>query len=276
MEHIDLHLGFRWFVGLRANEAVWDASTFSKNRARLLEGDVAVAFFKEVLEEARRRHWLSDERFTVDGTLIEAWASKSSYQRKQDPPAPGSGSGRDGQLQKRDLSESKTDPEAHMYRKSGAGAFALSYLGHVLADQRKGLIAGVCVTRATARAERAAAVEMVRGLAHRGKRIRGAADKAYDETEFVRQMRALGATPQVTQYTGRRSSAIDGRTTRHASYREGQYARRHVERIFGWLKQVGGQRRTRFRGREHVGWMFTFAASAYNLLRMMNLSAQPA
>jgi transposase len=122
MEHIDLHLGFRWFVGLTANEPVWDASTFSKNRARLLSGEVAGEFFKEVLEEARRRHWLSDERFTVDGTLIEAWASKSSYQRKQDPPAPGSGSGREGQLQKRDLYESKTDPEAHMYRKSGAGA----------------------------------------------------------------------------------------------------------------------------------------------------------
>jgi IS5 family transposase len=146
----------------------------------------------------------------------------------------------------------------------------------VLADQRKGLIAGVCVTRATARAEREAAVAMVRALARRRKRIRVAADKAYDEVESVRQMRELGATPQVTQYTGNRSSAIDERTTRHASYREGQRERRHIERVFGWLKQGGGQRRTRFRGRAQVEWMFTLAASAYNLLRMVNLSAQPA
>jgi transposase len=272
MEHVDLHLGFRWFVGLGANDPVWDASTFSKNRERLLGGDIAREFLEAVLSEARSRHWLSDERFTVDGTLIEAWASKKSYQPKADPPPPGQGSGRRGQLQKRDLKESRTDPEAYLFRKNGSAAFHLSYLGHVLSDMRHGLIAAACVTQSTTRAEREAAAEMVSELRGRRKRIRVAADKAYDETGFVRNMRALGATPQVTQYTGQRSSAIDGRTTRHAGYAEAQKKRRHIERVFSWLKQRGGQRRTRFRGCERVGLMFTIAAAGYNLLCMSKLS----
>jgi transposase len=274
MEHIDLHLGFRWFVGLNANEEVWDASTFSKNRERLLEGDIAGEFFTAVLAEARSRHWLSDERFTVDGTLIEAWASKRSYQPKADPPQPGCGSGHNGKLQKRDVFESKTDPEAYLFRKSGSGQFHLSYLGHVLSDARHGLIAAATVTQSTTRAEREAAVDLVRELGERRKHIRVAADKGYDERVFVRRMRDLRATPQVTQYTGQRSSAIDGRTTRHASYRAAQKGRKNIERIFGWLKQIGGQRRTRFRGRQRVGWMFTFAAAAYNLIRMTKLCLQ--
>lgn len=272
MNHIDLHLGFRWFVGLSMSEPVWDASTFSKNRERLLGGDVAREFLEAVLQEARCRQWLSDEQFTVDGTLIEAWASKKSYQLKDDPPASGAGSGRRGKLQRRDLYESKTDPEAHLFRKNAGERFCLSYLGHVLSDARQGLIAAACVTQATTRAEREAAVEMVRELPVRKRRIRVAADKAYDESEFVRQMRALGATPQVTQYTGQRRSAIDGRTTRHTAYQRAQGQRRRIERIFAWLKQVAGQRRTRFRGRERVGWMFTFTAAVYNLIRMAKLS----
>jgi transposase len=274
MEHIDLHRGFRWFAGLNANEEVWDASTFSKNRERLLGGDIAPEFFDVVLSQARSRHWLSDERFTVDGTLIEAWASKSSYKPKADPPQKGGGSGRDGTLLKRDLFVWRTDPEAYLFRKSGSSHFCLSYPGHVLSDVRHGLIAATAVTPSTTQAEREAAVQMVRDLGRRRKRICVAADKGYDESGFVQQMRALGATPQVTQYTGRRSSAIDRRTTRHESCRVAQRQRRNIERIFGWLKQFGGQRRTRFGGRERVEWMFAFAAAAFNLLRMANLSLQ--
>lgn len=277
MDQIDLHLGFRWFVGLSANEPAWEASTFSKNRERLLGGDIAQEFLEAVVAEARRKHWLSDDRFTVDGTLIEAWASKKSYQPKDEPPAAGQGSGRDGKLQKRDLFESKTDPEARLYKKSGRATSVLSYLGHVMSDVRHGFIAAASVTEATTRGEREAAVAMIEQLPVRRARIQVAADKAYDEHDFVKRLRELGATPHVTQYTGQRSSAIDTRTTRHASYARSQQQRRHIEKIFAWLKQVAGQRRTRFRGRERVGWMFQLAAAAYNLVRMKNLAgAAPA
>jgi len=275
MDQIDLHLGYRWFVGLSLNEAAWEASTFSKNRERLLGGDIAQEFLQAVLAEARNKQWLSDERFVVDGTLIEAWASKKSYQPKDDPPAPGQGSGRRGELQKRDLYESKTDPEARLFKKSGSATSVLSYLGHVLSDARHGLVAAACVTEATTKSERQAAVAMIEELPVRHRRIHVAADKAYDETEYVKRLRQCAATPHVTQYTGQRSSAIDGRTTRHRSYAESQFRRRHIERIFAWFKQIAGQRRTRFRGRHRVGWMFQFAAAAYNLVRMTNLLASP-
>ena len=275
MDQIDLHLGFRWFVGLSLNEPVWEASTFSKNRERLLGGDIAQEFLQAVLAEARRNHWLSDERFVVDGTLIEAWASKKSYQPKDDPPAPGQGSGRRGELQKRDLYESQTDPEARLYKKSGTATSVLSYLGHVLSDMRHGLVAAACVTEATTKSEREAAVAMIEQLPVRHRRIQVAADKAYDEIEYVKRLRQCAATPHVTQYTGQRSSAIDGRTTRHHSYAQNQFQRRHIERIFAWLKQVAGQRRARFRGRHRVGWMFQFATAAYNLVRMTNLLPGP-
>jgi transposase len=275
MDQIDLHLGFRWFVGLSLNEAVWEASTFSKNRERLLDGDIAQEFLQAVVAQARRKHWLSDERFVVDGTLIEAWASKKSYQPKQDPPAPGQGSGRHGKLQKRDLYESKTDPEARLYKKSGSATSMLSYLGHVLSDAQHGLVASACVTEATTWGERHAAVQMIEQLPVRHRRIQVAADKAYDESGFVERLRQLRATPHVTQYS-RRPSAIDGRTSRHATYRHSQVQRRHIERIFGWLKQVAGQRRTRFRTRGRVEWMFQFATAAYNLVRIVNLQRNPA
>jgi IS5 family transposase len=229
-------------------------------------------FLTEVVAEARSRHWLSDERFTVDGTLMEAWASMRSYQPKNDPPAPGQGSGRRGELQKRDLFVSTTDPDAHLYRKSLREPSALRYLGHVLCDREHGLIAGACVTTATTKAEREAAVELIDNLERRRRRIQVAADKGYDEAVFVQRLRQMGATPQVTQYQGQRRSSIDGRTTRHANYQAAQCARAKIEPIFSWLKQVAGQRRTRFRGRERVSWAFTFAAAAYNLMRMAKLS----
>jgi transposase len=276
MDQMDLHLGFRWFVGLSLSDPVWDASTFSKNRERLLGGDIAVEFLAAVLAEARSRHWLSDERFTVDGTLLEAWASMRSYQPKDDPPAPGQGSGRRGELQKRDLFVSTTDPDAHLYRKSLREPSALRYLGHVLCDREYGLIAGACVTTATTKAEREAAVELIENLEMRRRRIQVAADKGYDESVFVERLRQMGATPQVTQYQGQRRSSIDRRTTRHATYADSQHARGRIEPIFSWLKQVAGQRRTRFRGRDRVGWAFTFAAATYNLMRMAKLSSATA
>jgi transposase len=271
MDQIDLHLGFRWFVGLSASDPVWDASTFSKNRDRLVGGDIAREFLESTLTEARRKQWLSDDRFAVDGTLIEAWASPRSYQPKSNPPTPGAGSGRRGELQKRDLYESKTDPEARLFKKNASERPKLCYLGHVLSDMKHGMVAGACATPASTRAERDTGVELVKNLSRRKRRSYVAADKLFDEREFVRDMRALGVTPQVTQYTGQRSSAIDGRTTRHPSYAWNQRARRQIEKIFGWLKQVGGQRRTRFRGTERVSWMFTFSAAAYNLVRMATL-----
>jgi transposase len=164
MDQIDLHLGFRWFIGLSADEPVWEASTFSKNRERLLSGDIAQEFLQAVLAEARRKQCLSDEQFVVDGTLIEAWASKKSYQPKDDPPATGQGSGRDGQLLKRDVFESRTDPQARLYKKSGSATSVLSYLGHVLRDGRCGLIAAANVSQATARGERDAAVALIEQL----------------------------------------------------------------------------------------------------------------
>jgi transposase len=275
MDQIDLHLGFRWFVGLGMNEPVWEASTFSKNRERWLGGEIALEFLQAVTAEARRRHWLSDERFVVDGTLIEAWASKKSYQPKPDPPAAGLGSGRNGKLQRRDLYESRSDPEARLYRKSGSASSVLSYLGHVLSDVRHGLVVAACLTQASTGSERAAAVEMIEQLAVRRRRIQVAADRAYDESKFVARLRQLGATPHVAQYQ-RRPSALDRRTSRHGSYQRSQRERRNIERIFGWLKQVAGQRRTRFRGRLRVEWMFQFAAAAYNLVRMANLQTHPA
>jgi hypothetical protein len=238
----------------------------------LLGGDIAREFLESVLAEARSKHWLSDERFSVDGTQIQAWANRDSYQPKDNPPGPGEGSGRDGSLQKRDLYESKTDPEARLFKKNGLHSAMLCYLGHVLSDSRNGLVAAARVTLAGTRAEREAAVDMVRNLPVRKRRIQVAADKAYDENEFVESLRQCRATPQVTQYTGQRSSAIDRRTTRQVTYQEAQKKRKRIERIFAWLKHIASQRRTRFRGREKVEWMFTFSAAAYNLLRMSNLS----
>ena len=272
MDQMDLHLGFRWFVGLSQSDPVWDASTFSKNRERLLGGAIAVEFLRAVLAEARGRHWLSDERFTVDGTLMEAWASMRSYQPKDDPPEPGQGSGRRGELQKRDLFRSATDPEAYLYRKSRRDVAGLRYLGHVLCDRKRGLIAGACVTSATTKAERQAAVELIENLEVRRRRIQVAADKGYDETGFVERLRQLQATPQVTQYRGQRRSSIDRRTTRHATYQSAQRSRKQIEPVFSWLKLIGGQRRTRFRGRDRAGLAFTFAAAAYNLMLMAKLS----
>lgn len=279
MEQLDYNLLFRWFVGLNMDDAVWDASTFSKNRERLLEGDVARAFFDQVLAQARERALLSDEHFTVDGTLIEAWAGQKSFKRKAaeaptDPPDdPGNPSvDFHGERRTNATHASITDPEARLYKKAKGQEAKLCYLGHTLMENRHGLVVDTCVTQATGTAEREAALAMVEAIPGQHRLTLGA-DKNYDTRDFVRQLRELRATPHVAQHTTGRSSAIDGRTTRHVGYTISQQRRKRVEEIFGWMKTVGLLRKTRHRGVARVGWMFTFAAAVYNLVRMRTLAA---
>jgi transposase len=273
MEQMDYNLLYRWFVGLSLDEPVWDASSFSKNRERLLEHAVCAKFFDRVRRLAEREKLLSAEHFSVDGTLIEAWAGRKSFQPRPEPPA--RGSGRNGKLQKNDTHASTTDPDARLYKKSFAAEPKLCHFGHVLTENRHGLVVATRVTAASPRAERDAVTEMLQQIRRR-KCITIGADKAYDDPKFVSQIRALGVTPHVAQYTGQRSSAIDGRTTRHAGYEKSRDRRKRIEQIFGWLKTVGGLRQTRHRGRRLVESVFTFACAVYNLLRIANLSMQPA
>ena len=273
MEQMDYNLLYRWFVGLAMDEPVWDASSFSKNRERLLEHGVCGKFFERVRGLAEQHQLLSAEHFSVDGTLIEAWASRKSFQPRPEPPR--RGSGRHGKLQKNDTHASTTDPDARLYKKSFATEPKLCHFGHVLTENRHGLIVASRLTAANPRAEREAVAEMLQHIRRR-KRITLGADKAYDDANFVRQMRALGATPHVAQYTGQRSSAIDGRTTRHPGYSQSRDCRKRIEQIFGWIKTVAGLRKTRHRGRVLVESVFTFACAAYNLLRIANLSHPPA
>lgn len=271
MEQLDYNLLFRWFVGLEMDQAVWDASSFSKNRDRLLRGDIAAAFFEAVLEQVQQARLLSNEHFTVDGTLIEAWASEKSFQRRPDPPE--RGSGRRGKHLLHDLFGSRTDPDARKFKKSRFGDARLCHLAHTLMDNRHGLVRQACVTAATTGAERTAALEMLQGVARRGVTL--GADKAYDDREFIRRLRAAGVTPHVAQYQ-RRTSFLDRRTTRHPGYAQSLAKRGRIEQIFSWLKNVAGLRKTRHRGRERLQWMVQFAMAAYNLVRMRNLQSQHA
>jgi transposase len=274
MEQLDYNLLFRWFVGLSMDDKVWNHSVFSKNRERFLASDLAAAFFARILKQATEAGLLSDEHFTVDGTLIEAWASMKSFRPKDDPP-PSGGTGRNPEVDfhgERRLNEthaSTTDPEARLYRKGKGKEAKLCFMGHVLMENRHGLIVSPHLTTATGTAEREAAEDMVGNLRGRH-RITVGADKAYDTQDFVQSLRALKATPHVAQNCKGRESAIDGRTTRHPGYAVSQRLRKRVEEIFGWIKTVGN----RHRGTERVSWMFTFTAAAYNLVRMRNLMAE--
>jgi transposase len=279
MEQLEYNLLFRWFVGLSANEPVWHATVFTKNRDRLLEGVVAEEFFALIVEQARAQRLLSDEHFTVDGTLIEAWAGQKSFQRKKSAtdartPPPDGGSNPTvnfrQQQRKNETHESLTDPEAQLYKKSGGAEARLTYLGHLLTENRHGLVVDVRLTLALGTAERDAAIDMLQEVAT-AKAVTLGADRGYDTRDFVQQLRALNVTPHVAQNTTHRRSAIDGRTTRHTGYQVSQRKRKRIEEVFGWLKTVALQRKTRFRGSERVGWMFTLAAAAYNLVRMRNL-----
>jgi transposase len=285
MEQLEYNLLFRWFVGLSASEPVWHPTVFSKNRDRLLEGAVAEEFFSQIVAQARTKKLLSDEHFTVDGTLIEAWAGQKSFQLKnqdgerQDPPPPDAGRNPTVNFRKQqrrnDTHQSLTDPEALLYRKSSGTEAKLVFAGHLLTENRNGLVVDVRLTQATGRAERDAAVEIMEQKPA-WKRVTLGGDKGYDAEAFVTKMRELAVTPHSAQNTTNRKSAIDARTTRHEGYAISQRKRKRVEEVFGWMKTIALQRKTRFRGTDRVGWMFTFAAAAYNLVRMRNLQAATA
>jgi transposase len=279
MEQLDYNLLFRWFVGLNMDDPIWDASTFSKNRERLLEGDVAHAFFAQVLAQAREHALLSDDHFTVDGTLIEAWAGQKSFKRKDtvppEPPPDDPGNPSidfRGERRTNATHASTTDPEARLYKKAKGQEAKLAYLGHVLMENRHGLVVDTRVTQATGTAEREAALAMAEAIPGQ-QRVTLGADKNDDTRDCVRELRELRVTPHVAQNATGRSSAIDCRTTRHPGYAVSQRKRKCVEEIFGWMKTVGLLRKTRYRGVARVGWMFTFAAAVYNLVRMRTLAA---
>jgi transposase len=277
MEQLDYNLLFRWFVGLNMDDPIWDATVFTKNRERLLAGNIAQAFFERALAQARGRGFLSDEHFTVDGTLIEAWASLKSFKRKDaagGPPPDDPGNPTvdfHGERRSNLTHVSLTDPDARLVRKTKGHEAKLAYQGHVLMENRHGLAVEGCATRASGYAERAAALEMVGHRATAG-RITVGADKGYDTRDFVEALRLVQVTPHVAQNTSNRSSAIDQRTTRHAGYEVSQWKRKRVEEIFGWLKTVGLLRKTRHRGRARVNWMFVFGLAVYNLVRIRNLA----
>lgn len=277
MEEIDYSILFRWFVGLGLDEAIWSPTTFSKNRDRLLQSDIAAMFFDAVVAQARTADLLSDEHFTVDGTLLEAWAGLKSFRKKDESPtAPPDDPGNPtvnfhGESRRNDTHQSTTDPEARLARKGAGKEAKLSYAGHVLLDNRHGLVANVCVTAATGTAERDAALLLLAATTDRGT-VGG--DKGFDVPSFVAGVRAHGVTPHVAQkITG---SAIDGRTTRHAGYAISQRKRKLIEQVFGWMKTVGGLRKLRHRGGALVDWVVTFTAAAYNLVRLRTLLARPA
>ena len=272
MEQLQYNLLFRWFVGLNLDEAVWDRTVFSKNRDRLLEGDIAQAFFEAVVKQAREMNLLSDDHFTVDGTLLEAWASKKSFQKKDVPPEGGSGSR--GELLLRDTHECKTDPDARLYRKSAGGEFQLCHMAHVLMENRNGLPIAGRVSEAITAAEWEAAIEMLE-TATKGKGGTVGADAGYDCARFVQAARKIHITPHVTQHI-KRTSMIDGRTTRHDGYQISLTKRKQIEQIFGWLKTIGGMRKLHHRGRPLVQWMFTLALAAYNLVRLRTITIQAA
>ena len=279
IEQLEYNLLFRWFVGLSMDDPVWDATVFSKNRERLLQGDISKELLEEVLEQARQRQLLSDEHFTVDGTLIEAWAGQKSFKKKaaetegtKPPDDPGNPTVVfRGEKRTNDTHKSTTDPEARLYKKATGQEAKLCFLGHLLMENRNGLVVDAGVTQATGTAERETALEMIGEQAGTGGCTLGA-DKAYDTKAFVAGLRELSVTPHVAQNTRPgRPGAIDGRTTRHHGYQLSQVKRKRIEEVFGWLKTVALMRKTKFRGTRRVDWTFTFAATAYNLVRMRNL-----
>jgi transposase len=279
MEQLDYNLLFRWFVGLSMDDRVWDATVFTKNRDRLLRGQIAVLFFEQVLAEARERGLTSDEHFTVDGTLVEAWASLKSFKRKDGsdgkvpPDDPGNPTVNfHGEKRSNDTHRSTTDPDARLATKGKSQGAKLFFMGHVVMENRNGLAVGAGLTHATGRAEREAALELLGDIPRR-RRITLGGDRGYDVAGFVEELRRNDVTPHMAQ---KLHSALDGRTTRHTSYQVSQRMRKRVEEIFGWLKTVGMARKLRHRGLPRAGWIFTFALAAYNLVRIRNLSAAPA
>ncbi|MDD2671394.1 MAG: IS5 family transposase [Syntrophales bacterium] len=276
VEQIGYNVLFRWFLGMALDEEVWDHSTFSQNQERLISSDIFPRFFQSVLDQARHSRLLSDEHFSVDGTLIESWASMKSFQPKDGPPK-ASGNKRNpevnfhGEKRTNETHASITDPDAKIYRKGLGKEAKLSYMGHVITENRNGLVVAAHFTQANGRAEREAAETMVRPLVKR-KRITLSADKGYDMRDFIFRLRSLEVTPHVARRNNS-WSAIDGRTTRHPGYERSQRARKKIEEVFGWIKTIGVLRKARYRGREKIGAYFMLSVTAYNLIRMRNLGA---
>ncbi len=294
MEQMDYNLLFRWFVGLSMDAPIWDVTVFTKNRERLLAGDIAAKFLAALLGQPRVKALLSDEHFSVDGTLIEAWASMKSFKPKDgsqgdDGDDSGTASRSDvkqpakamtrnperdfrGEKRTNATHASTTDPDTRLYKKARGQAGRLCHMGHVTMENRNGLVVDATLTHASGTAEREAALDMLNRMDGRH-RITLAADKAYDTADFVAALRDINVTPHVAQNTANRRSAIDGRTTRHPGYGVSQRIRKRIEEVFGWAKTSGGLRKTRHRGKDRVGWMFTLTATAYNLMRLPKLLA---
>jgi transposase len=273
IEQLQYNLLFRWFVGMEMDETVWNHAVYSKNRERLLNEEIAESFFQRVLERAKP--YMSDEHFTVDGTLIEAWASHKSFRPKDGtgkPPGAGGDVDFRGEKRKNETHESTTDRDARLFTKSRGSEAKLSYMGHVLMENRNGLLVQTFLTEATGRAERDAAMLMAEAIPT-GKRVTLGGDKNYDTREFVRELRGMNITPHVAQNTTNRRSAVDERTTRHTGYEVSQRKRKRVEQSFGWMKMIGMLKKVKLRGIDKVGWLFTFTGAAYNLCRLRNLMA---
>jgi transposase len=282
MERIEFDLLFRWFVGIGIDDPVWDHSAFTKNRDRLLEGEIAAKLLEAVLSQPQVKRLLSSEHFSVDGTLIQAWASMKSFKPKQPPnndggPSGGRGDGRNapadfrGQKRSNDTHQSTTDPDARLYRKGPGMEARLCFIGHGLMENRSGLIVDARLTRVSGHAERLAALDMVQHVADRPCAVTLGADRGYDAADFVEELRGINVRPHVAQNTSGRRSAIDKRTTRHSGYAASQRIRKRIEEAFGWIKTVAGLRQTKLRGLPKVDWAFTFAAAAYNLVRLPKL-----
>jgi transposase len=283
MERLEFDLLFRWFVGLGVDEPTWDHSVFSKNRDRLLDGEIAAKFLTAILAQPRVKRLLSTEHFSVDGTLIEAWASMKSF-RPEDPKdnddreSGGRNAPADfkGEKRSNETHRSTTDPDAMLYRKGPGMEAKLCFIGHGLMENRSGLIVGARLTRVSGHAERLAALEMIQGFADRPMAITLGADRGYDAADFIEELRTMNVRPHVAQNTSGRSSAIDKRTTRHPGYAASQRIRKRIEEAFGWAKTIAGMRKTKLRGLPKVDWAFTLAAAAYNLIRLPKLLAEPA
>ncbi len=276
MERLEYDLLFRWFMGLGVDDPAWNPTTFGKNRDRLLAGDVARKFLAAIVAHPKVKRLLSTEHFSVDGTLIEAWASTKSFRPKDgsgDPPEPGRNGERDfhGEAPSNATHQSTTDPEARLYRKGAGREARLCFMGHALMENRNGPVVDGCLTQATGHAERTAALHMIEPRADRATRVTLGADKGYDAQDFVNELRTMNVAPHVAAKA--KGSAIDGRTTCRAGYKTSQIIRKRIEEVFGWTKSAAGLRKTRHRGRDRVGWQFTFTLAAYNLIRLPKLLA---
>ena len=276
VERIDFDLLFRWFVGLGMDDPVWDATSFTKNRDRLLAGEIAIRFLAAVLAQPKVKALLSDEHFSVDGTLLEAWASTKSFRPKDGsgpPPDRGRNGDQDfhGQKRSNETHASTTDPDARLYRKGRGKEAKLCFMGHALMENRNGLIVGATATRASGYAERLAAQHLIEPYAADTRRITVGGDKGFDTQDFVADMRQINVTPHLAQNDTGRRSAIDGRTTRHPGYAVSLRIRKRIEEAFGWAKTVAGLRKARHRGLPKIDWQFTLAMAAYNLIRLPKL-----